>query len=131
MIPLRDEIFIRGNGEGVARAPRSSDFALATGGLRSARLCGGEGGVFAISLMIVSGEICVDGSCRGAAACSEALACSGATAGPGASLGIAGAKFAGADMGVTILRETDLEGVDLSGVDLSTTLMPKDYVAQK
>jgi hypothetical protein len=34
-------------------------------------------------------------------------------------------------MGVTILRETDLEGVDLSGVDLSTTLMPKDYVAQK
>lgn len=40
---------------------------------------------------------------------------------------IKGARFAGADMGVTILRETDLEGVDLSGVDLTTTLLPHGY----
>src|SRR6266568_1868050 len=38
-----------------------------------------------------------------------------------------GATFSGADMGVTILRETDLTGADLSGVDLSTTLMPRNY----
>ena len=37
------------------------------------------------------------------------------------------AQFAGADMGVTILRETNLEGVDLSEVDLTTTLLPRGY----
>src|SRR5438128_2262233 len=45
-------------------------------------------------------------------------------------LGKAGGKRADlreADMGVTILRETNLEGVDLSGVDLTTTLLPKGY----
>jgi len=36
-------------------------------------------------------------------------------------------SFAGADLGVAILRETDLSQVDLSGVDLSTTLLPKGY----
>jgi uncharacterized protein YjbI with pentapeptide repeats len=41
------------------------------------------------------------------------------------------AKFNGADMGVTILRETDIEGVDLSGVDLTTTLMPKGWGKEK
>src|SRR6266700_750461 len=42
-----------------------------------------------------------------------------------------GATFSGADMGVTILRETDLTGADLSGVDLSTTLMPRNYTPRK
>ena len=40
-------------------------------------------------------------------------------------------KFSGADMGVTILRETDLTGADLSGVDLSTTLLPRNYSPAK
>ena len=40
---------------------------------------------------------------------------------------VAGARFSGADMGVTILRETDLTGADLSGVDLSTALLPKGF----
>src|SRR5580692_137935 len=44
---------------------------------------------------------------------------------------IAGAKFSGADMGITILRETDLSQADLSGVDLSTTLMPPGYATKK
>jgi len=42
-----------------------------------------------------------------------------------------GAKFAGADLGIAILRETDLRNVDLSGVDLSTTLMPPGWGAKK
>jgi uncharacterized protein YjbI with pentapeptide repeats len=42
-----------------------------------------------------------------------------------------GAKFNGADMGITILRETDLRKADLSGVDLSTTLMPPGHGAGK
>src|SRR5882762_7278501 len=42
-----------------------------------------------------------------------------------------GAKFAGADMGIAILRETDLQNVDLLGVDLSTTLMPPGWGAKK
>lgn len=42
-----------------------------------------------------------------------------------------GAKFAGADMGIAILRETDLTNVDLSQVDLSTALMPKGWGVKK
>ena len=42
-----------------------------------------------------------------------------------------GAKFSGADMGITILRETNLSKADLSGVDLSTTLLPPGYGAKK
>jgi uncharacterized protein YjbI with pentapeptide repeats len=41
-----------------------------------------------------------------------------------------GAKFSGADMGISILRETDLSKVDLTGVDLSTALLPPGYSAK-